>query len=222
MSSNRVELKKHVPYVPDVSALQAARGFYAVMRARRSVRMFSDKPVSRDVITSIVQSATSAPSGANKQPWRFVCVQDPALKRAIREGAEAEERAFYEGRASDVWLDDLAPLGTDANKPFLETAPWLVVVLKLTRHDDDAQVYYANESVGIATGFLLAAAHHAGLATLTHTPSPMRFLRDILGRPENEKPYLLIPMGYPADNCEVPVAGSTRRPLEEVCLMLEG
>src|SRR5262249_47308109 len=158
----------------------------------------------------------SAPSGANKQPWRFVCVQDPALKREIRLGAEQEEREFYTHRAGRQWLKDLEPLGTDENKFFLETAPWLIVVFNLTRGDDGSQVYYVNESVGIAVGLLLAAAHHAGLATLTHTPSPMKFLAKILNRPAHERPYLLIPIGYPADDLVVPQFALTRRRLEEV------
>ena len=221
MSRLSAKLVPYAPFCPREDVLTAAQAFGDVMRQRRSARAFSERPVPREVIESIVQTATSAPSGANKQPWRFVCVQDPSLKRQIREGAEAEERAFYEGRASDVWLDDLEPLGTDANKEFLEVAPWLIVVFKMTRLEDGSPVYYANESVGIASGFLLAAAHHAGLCTLTHTPSPMAFLRDILGRPANEKPFLLIPVGYPADDCKVPAIASERRPLSESCLVIE-
>ncbi|RMH30589.1 MAG: nitroreductase family protein, partial [Planctomycetota bacterium] len=151
----------------------AARAFYETMRTRRTVRMFSDRPVSRETIQWCVRAAGTAPSGANKQPWRFVCVQDPALKRAIRAGAEAEEREFYSRRASAEWLADLAPLGTDPDKSFLEVAPWLIAVFKLARADDGSRVYYINESVGIACGLLLAAIHHAGLVSVTHTPSPM-------------------------------------------------
>jgi nitroreductase len=206
-------------YVPPQSAEAAAAAFFAVMQRRRSVRMFSDRPVARATVEWIVRTATTAPSGANKQPWRFVCVQDPALKRRIREGAEAEERAFYGSRASARWLQDLAPLGTDAHKEFLEVAPWLIVVLKLMQGDDGSQVYYVNESVGIAVGLLLAAAHHAGLATLTHTPSPMKFLAEILGRPAHERPFLLVPLGYPADDCLVPQAAATRKPLAETMVV---
>jgi nitroreductase len=203
-------------YEPDDAPEQAAQAFYDVMRRRRSVRMFSDKPVSRETIEAIIQTAGSAPSGANKQPWRFVCVQDPAIKKQIREGAEEEERAFYNGRANEQWLKDLAPLGTDDNKAFLETVPWLIVVFRLTRGDDGGQVYYSNESVGLACGMLLAAAQHAGLATLTHTPSPMNFLNSILDRPSTERPYLLIPVGYPSDDCVVPAAAVERKAIDEV------
>ena len=203
-------------YAPDASPEQAANNFYDVMRKRRSVRMFSDKPVSRETIQALIKTAGSAPSGANKQPWRFVCVQKKAVKKQIREGAEEEERAFYAGRANEQWLKDLAPLGTDDNKAFLETVPWLIVVFRLTRGDDGGQVYYSSESVGLACGMLLSAAQHAGLATLTHTPSPMNFLNTILDRPANERPYLLIPVGYPADDCVVPAAAIERKPIDEV------
>jgi nitroreductase len=191
--------------------------FYETMRRRRTVRMFSDRPVSAETIEWIVRAGGTAPSGANKQPWRFVAVGSPELKRRIREGAEAEEREFYERRASEEWLRDLAPFGTDEDKGFLEVAPWLIVVFKLMKTDDGGQVYYVNESVGIAVGMLLAAAHHAGLATLTHTPSPMKFLADLLGRPEHERPFLLIPMGYPAAGCTVP--DITRKPLDEILVV---
>lgn len=210
----------HVPftrYDPGREPAAAARAFYEVMDRRRSVRFFSDRPVSRETIEWIVRAAGTAPSGANKQPWRFVCVQDPALKKRIREAAEAEEREFYERRATPEWLADLAPLGTDPNKPFLEAAPWLIVVLKLARTDEGGMVYYLNESVGIATGLLLAAAHHAGLVTLTHTPSPMGFLARVLDRPEHERPFLLIPVGYPAKGCTVP--DIRRKALEEIMVV---
>lgn len=186
------------------------------MRKRRSIREFSQRPVSIATIKWIVRTAGSAPSGANKQPWRFVCVRDPKLKHRIRLGAEAEEKEFYGRRAGRRWLDDLAPLGTDSDKGFLEVAPWLIVVFRLATDDDGGKVYYANESVGIAVGMLLAAAHCAGLATLTHTPSPMKFLSDILKRPEHERPYLLIPVGYPATDCQVPVAAMKRLPLKQI------
>ncbi|QDU86031.1 Putative NAD(P)H nitroreductase [Planctomycetes bacterium Pla163] len=205
-------------YVPDASPEAAAQTFYDVMRRRRSVREFSDRPVSRETIEWVVRTATSAPNGANKQPWRFVAVQDPALKREIRLAAEEEEREFYARRASERWLADLAPLGTDEDKGYLEVAPWLIVVFRLVRADDGGQVYYSDESVGIATGFLLAAAHHGGLATLTHTPSPMKFLSQVLGRPDNERAYMLIPVGYPTDDCTVPAHALPRRPLDEVLI----
>ncbi len=213
------ELTPHVHYRPDLPAQEAADGFYEIMRQRRTIREFSDRPVPRQLIETIVRTACSAPSGANKQPWRFVCVSDPELKRQIRVAAEEEERRFYERRASEQWLDDLAPLGTDADKPFLETAPWLIVVFKLTKADDGGQIYYGTESVGLASGLLLAAAHQAGLATLTHTPSPMGFLCQVLKRPANEKPFLLVPVGYPADDCQVPTFAKTRRPLDEVMVI---
>ncbi|MHC5212817.1 MAG: nitroreductase family protein [Planctomycetota bacterium] len=215
-----------VPYeprhVPDHPPEEAARAFYETMRTRRTVRMFSDKPVSRETIEWIVRAAGSAPSGANKQPWRFVCVQDPELKRAIRLAAEKEEQEFYGSRAGQRWLADLAPLGTDEHKEFLEVAPWLIVVFKLTKGDDDSAMYYPTESVGIATGLLLAAAHHAGLATVTHTPSPMQFLAEVLGRPAHERAFVLIPVGYPADDCRVPQAGSVRKPLDEIMVVDRG
>jgi nitroreductase len=203
---------RHDPGQPPEAA---ARAFYETMRKRRSVRMFSDRPVSWETVEWILRTAHSAPSGANKQPWRFVCVQDPEVRRRLRLAAEQEEREFYARRANDEWLQDLAPLGTDADKPFLETAPWLIAVFALSRMDDGGQVYYLKESVGLACGLLLAAAHQAGLATLTHTPSPMGFLNDILGRPKHERPFLLIPLGHPADDCVVPRAAMARRPLED-------
>lgn len=191
------------------------------MSQRRTVRMFSDRPVSRETIEQIIAAAGTAPSGANKQPWRFVAIDDPALKREIRVAAEEEEREFYARRASPEWLADLRRIGTDEHKPFLEVAPWLIAVFKLMKDDDPRnasdQIYYANESVGIAVGLLLAAAHHAGLASLTHTPSPMKFLGTILRRPSYERPYLLIPIGHPADDCVVPVIA--RKPLDEIMVV---
>ena len=207
---------------PGVPPEQGAREFYERMATRRSIRMFSDEPVSRETIEWIVRAAGGAPSGANKQPWRFVCIADPALKTKIREAAEKEEREFYSRRASERWLEDLAPLGTDDVKEYLEIAPWLVVVFKLGKEDDGSQVYYASESVGLATGMLLAAAHHAGLATLTHTPSPMGFLGELLGRGPNERAYMLIPIGYPADDCTVPAEALRRKPLDEIMTVHDG
>lgn len=185
--------------------VERSRSFLEELRTRRSVRHFSDEPVPEAVIHNCIEAAGQAPSGANKQPWTFVVVTDPELKRRIRVAAEKEEREHYNGRASERWLIDLEPLGTDENKPFLEIAPALIVVFaqRYGKTKDD-QHYYVSESVGIASGFLLAALHHAGLATLTHTPSPMKFLGDILNRPENERAYLLIPVGYPDDGCRVP------------------
>jgi len=194
-----------------------AAAFEVDVQRRRSVRHFSDEPVPLDVLDRCIQAAGSAPSGAHKQPWTFVVVTDPEVKRAIREAAEEEERENYGGRMNDEWVEDLEPLGTDAHKPFLEVAPALVVVLRQAWGEGEGarrQHYYTQESVGIASGFLLAALHHAGLATLTHTPSPMGFLARVLGRPDNEKPYLLIPVGYPAEGCEVPQL--ERKPLDEI------
>ena len=183
--------------------------FYQMMNRRRTVRDFSPEPVPFEIIERAIATAGTAPSGANMQPWRFVVVRDAETKRRIREAAEAEERASYGGRMPERWLRRLAPLGTDWHKPFLETAPYLIVVFRIDYLIDEETketepTYYASESVGIAVGLLLAALHIAGLATLTHTPSPMRFLSDILGRPKSEKPFVLIPVGYPASDARVP------------------
>jgi iodotyrosine deiodinase len=197
-----------------------AKAFQTLMRTRRTVRDFSDRPVPREIIEQAVLTAGSAPSGANQQPWTFACISDPALKARIREGAEEEERAFYAGKAGDEWLDALKPIGTDAHKPFLETAPWLIVIFaQRWGHDADGKKikhYYVPESVGIATGFLIAALHQAGLATLTHTPAPMNFLNELCGRPDNEKALILLVVGYPADGCRVPAIG--KKPLSEIAV----
>ena len=206
-------------YVPAAPAEQAARQTYEILAKRRTVRAFSDRPVSRETIEWLVRAAGSAPSGANKQPWRFVCVQDPHLKRQIRAAAEEEERQFYRSRAGSGWLKDLAPLGTDENKPYLEQAPWLIAVFKLMRGDDGSAVYYPSESVGIAVGLLLVTAHLAGLATVTHTPSPMGFLAQVLGRPSHERAFVLIPVGYPADDCQVPAEAMHKKPLGEIMVV---
>lgn len=193
---------------------ERAERFLAVARRRRSVRHFATDPIPLDVVERCIEAAAQAPSGANKQPWTFALITDPDVKRRIREAAEPEEREFYGGRAPQSWLDDLAHLGTDADKPFLEDAPALIVVFMQRTSDEGARHYYVHESVGLATGFLLAALAHAGLATLTHTPSPMGFLGEILERPEHERPYLLIPVGYPAPDCRVP--DLTRKTLDAV------
>lgn len=202
---------------PPGEMLERSHSFYELMNRRRTVRDFSDKPVPAELIEQIILTASTAPSGANKQPWTFCLVSDPAIKKAIREAAEKEEYTNYHGRMSDEWLDDLKSLGTNWEKPFLETAPYLIVVFKKSWEQAGAEKlknYYVMESVGLATGFLLAALHYAGLVALTHTPSPMNFLQEILKRPENEKPFLLIPVGYPAENAEVP--DISRKSLEEV------
>jgi nitroreductase len=194
------------------------------MSRRRSIREFSPDPVPKFLIELAIATAATAPSGANRQPWHFVAVSDPATKKRIRDAAEAEEREFYEGgRATDEWLEALAPLGTDWHKPFLETAPWLVVVFKEVHGvaEDGAKItnYYVNESVGIACGFFISSIHHMGLVTLTHTPQPMRFLNEILHRPANERPFILFPVGYPADDCRVP--DISKRPFGEVATWVE-
>lgn len=212
-----------VPYTrfdPGVSPEQGARAYFETMDTRRSCRWFSDKPVSRETIEWICRAGGTAPSGAHKQPWRFVCVQDPAIKKAMRDAAEEEEREFYERRASRRWLEDLSPLGTDSSKPFLETAPWIIVVFALAKTDDGGQVYYREESVGIAVGMAISAIHHAGLVTLTHTPSPMKFLREVLGRPEHERPFVVLPVGYPAHDATVP--DMSRKPLDEIMVVDRG
>ena len=202
--------------------IQRARAYADELSRRRTVRDYSDRPVPRAVIEQAVRAAGSAPSGANQQPWHFVAIGDPVIKQKIRAAAEEEERAFYAHRAPEDWLDALAPLGTTADKPFLETAPWLIAVFyERHRIGSDGQrekTYYAIDSVGIATGMLIATLHHAGLATLTHTPSPMGFLTEILGRPKHERPFVLLVAGYPADDAQVPAI--TRRPLPDILTVL--
>lgn len=193
---------------PETEMLERAQNFYQEMKRRKTIREFSDKAVPQAVIETCLLTAGTAPSGANHQPWHFAVVSDPELKKKIRLEAEIEEREFYQHRAPQEWKDALAPLGTDEHKPFLETAPYLIAIFgqKATTMDDGSSVknYYVPESVSIATGFLISALHHAGLATLTHTPSPMGFLNQLLNRPDNEKPYILLVVGYPAENCMVP------------------
>lgn len=196
-----------------------SRAFYQQMNTRRTIRAFAPKPVPREVIENCIRTASTAPSGAHKQPWTFCLVsnENTELRKAIREAAEAEERENYGGRMSERWLEDLKAFGTDAVKPFLEEAPWIVVVFKRVYEQEESEKhnnYYVNESVGLACGFLLAALHNAGLASLTHTPSPMNFLSKVLNRPANERPFLLIPVGHPADDVKVP--NLTRKTLEEI------
>ena len=212
-----VPLTTFVEYPPE--EMQArAREFYEEVRRRRTIRQFSPRPVPREVIEDCLRAAGTAPSGANLQPWHFVVVTDPEVKKKIREAAEVEEREFYSGKAPQEWLDALAPLGTDENKGYLEVAPCLIAVFaqNYALLDDGRKVknYYVTESVGIALGFLIAALHHAGLATLTHTPSPMGFLSTVLERPANERAYLLLVAGFPADGVLVP--DITKKPLEEI------
>lgn len=207
---------------PEDEMRARAEAFRRELARRRTVRQFADTPVPQGVIESCLRAAGTAPSGANLQPWHFVVVTDPALKRRIREAAETEEREFYRRRASPEWLEALAPLGTDERKPFIETAPVLIAVFAerygLRPDGSRFSTYYATESVGLATGLLVAAVHHAGLVSLTHTPSPMGFLSEILGRPGNERPFLLLVVGYPAEGAVVPDIG--RKPLEEIATFL--
>jgi iodotyrosine deiodinase len=200
-----------------------AAEYRSAMRRRRTVRDFSSRPVPKDLIETCIAAAGTAPSGANHQPWRFVAVADDETKRSIRAAAEEEERAFYGGRAPDEWLEALAPLGTDAEKPFLETAPWLIAVFAeswgLMPDGSRRKNYYVTESVGIATGMLISALHLAGLATLTHTPSPMKFLNEVLGRPDNERPFLVLVTGYPASGATVPRI--TKKPLSDIAAFVE-
>jgi len=206
------DTKNFIPYSRESFSseemLEKSKAYFEWLDKRRTLRMFSDQVVSKEVIENIIKSASTAPSGAHKQPWTFVAISNPDIKSKIREAAEKEEFENYHGRMSDEWLEDLKAFDTDEHKPFLEIAPWLIVVFKKT-YDLDAKGeksknYYVNESVGLASGFLLTAIHNAGLVALTHTPSPMNFLQKLLERPTNEKPFLLIPVGYVADNAEVP------------------
>jgi nitroreductase len=201
---------------------QRAASFRKEMQRRRTVRYFSNRPVPREVIEDCLLVAGSAPSGANLQPWHFVVVSDPIIKRQIREAAEKEEHEFYHGRAPQEWLEALAPLGTDEQKPYLETAPYLIVIFAqsygLLPDGRKVKNYYVTESVGIATGMLIAAIHHAGLVSLTHTPNPMGFLNQALGRPENERPIMILVVGYPADDVVVPEIG--KKTLQEIATFM--
>ena len=214
MSFQKLEFNE----IPETEMLDRSANLLNAMKTRRSVRDFSSRPVSEEIIHNCIKTAVYAPSGANKQPWHFMIVKDPKIKKEIRIAAETEEKEFYSHRATKEWLEDLNQFGTDWHKPFLETAPYLIVIFKeiIDKHGDESRKnYYVNESVGIAAGFLLTAIHNAGLASLTHTPSPMKFLQEILNRPENERAFLLIPVGYPADEAEVPAIN--KKPFDEVC-----
>lgn len=208
---------KHPLSFNQEQSLKNVEQHFNFMEARRSLREFSDKPVDQKIIETIIKTASTAPSGAHKQPWTFCAVQNPEIKKQIRVAAEQEEYESYNGRMTEEWLKDLKPFETDWNKPFLEVAPWLIIVFKKIYDLEENQKktnYYVNESVGIATGFLISAIHHAGLVTLTHTPSPMNFLIKILNRPANERPFLLLPVGYAPENAKVP--DLKRKNLEEV------
>jgi len=202
---------KFIKYIPlsfnEDQMIERSKDFYQLLDKRRSVREYSDKKIPKEVIDNIIKTASTAPSGAHKQPWTFCVVSDPEIKKQIRIAAEKEEKESYDNRMPDSWLEDLEPLGTDWRKPFLETAPYLIIVFKRAYELIDGKKrnnYYVNESVGLASGMLISAIHNAGLVTLTHTPSPMNFLQKILERPENERPFLLLPVGYPASDVEVP------------------
>ena len=202
---------------------ECARAFLRQAQNRRTVRDFSDRPIPRDIIEMCILAAGTAPNGAHRQPWRFVAVSDPEIKRVIRVAAEKEEKAFYGGRAPEDWLEALVPLGTDETKPFLENAPYLIVVFGVSyavkENGEKSKNYYVAESVGIATGMLITAIHRVGLVSLTHTPSPMGFLNEILGRPENERPFLILVVGYPAPDATVPEL--RRKSLEEIATFIE-
>ena len=213
--------EEHVPltgYSP-VSAKQMqtrSEDMFDMLLTRRTIRDFSDKPVPQEVIETAIKAAATAPNGANQQPWHFAAISNPDMKRRIKEAAEEEERAFYGGRASDEWLDALTPLGTDASKPFLETAPWLIAIFAQKKGPNGEKHYYVTESVGIAIGMLITTLHAAGLATLTHTPAPMNFLREICDRPNSEKPLVLLVVGHPADNATVPLHALQKKTFDEI------
>ena len=212
------------PHYPEAEMQARAVAFHDQMQSRRSIRAFSDTAVPREIIEHCVLTAGTAPSGANHQPWFFSCIGSPDKKAEIRTAAEAEEREFYAGRAAQEWIDALAPIGTDADKPYMEIAPWLICIFAQRRggiHEgDDHKNYYIHESVGIATGLLIAACHNAGLATLVHTPNPMKFLNGICGRPEHEKPFLILVAGYPAESAMVPNHALVKKPLDAIASFL--
>jgi iodotyrosine deiodinase len=205
---------------PPAEMLVRSEQFYADIKRRHSIRKFSERPVAKAVIENCIKAAGTAPNGANHQPWHFAAIHSQKIKTQVREQAEKHERGFYEGRGGDEWLGALKPLGTDANKPYLEHAPWLIAIFsqKNTQQEDGNKQtnYYVHESVGIATGFLINALHHSGLATLTHTPKPMSFLTKICGRPDNERPYMLLIVGYPANDASVPHHAINKKPLNEI------
>ena len=219
----RIPLQDFTEHPPTEMVARSAH-FYDEIRRRHTIRQFSDRPVSRGIIENCLRAAGTAPNGANHQPWFFSVIGSPDMKKRLREQAEAEERNFYAGKGGAEWLDALAPLGTDAQKPYLETAPWIIAVFAQrrggVRAGIDRQNYYVTESVGIATGFLIAALHHAGLGTLTHTPKPMNFLNELCGRPDSERPFLLLVTGYPAPDATIPVHATIKKPLDEIAAFI--
>ncbi|MFD2176901.1 nitroreductase family protein [Veronia pacifica] len=223
---NFLSLKDYIEYPQDEMLARAKAHFFHIRR-RHTIRDFSDRPVDKDIIKECIKAAATAPSGANHQPWHFVAISDPSVKSQIREEAEALERSFYEGRAGEEWLDALKPLGTDAHKPYLEKAPWLIAIFAQKRggieNDNEQTNYYVHESVGIATGFLIEALHSAGLVTLTHTPKPMSFLKKVCGRDndnDNDRPYMLIVAGYPEEGATIPEHATKKKPLDEIATFI--
>lgn len=216
---NSQPLSDFIEY-PEAEMISRSQSFYDEIRRRHTIREFSDRPVDRSIIENCIKSAGTAPSGANHQPWHFAAISNPATKKAIRTAAEKEEQAFYSGRGGEEWLKALEALGTDDEKPYLETAPWLISIFAQQKGglsvEDQNKNYYVRESVGIATGFLINALHHSGLVTLTHTPKPMNFLNEICQRPKTEKGYILLVVGYPADNARVPDHGSVKKSLQDI------
>lgn len=222
MSESKEFIPYKHPHISPADMISKSQEHFVIMDKRRTLRMFSDKPVPKLVIENVIKTASTAPSGAHKQPWTFCAIANPDVKKKIRIAAEKEEHINYNGRMSDEWLKDLEAFGTDEHKPFLEIAPWLIVVFRhnyAIEEGEKKKNYYVQESVGIATGFLLSAIHHAGLVSLTHTPSPMNFLGQLLDRPTNEKAFLLIPVGYPSEEATVP--NLRRKTLEEMSVFYE-
>jgi len=215
MSEKFLPLEGYSP-VTDAEMSERAADMLSLLSTRRTIRYFEDTPVPQEVIETAIMAAGTAPNGANQQPWHFAAISNPEMKRKIRLAAEEEERAFYAGRASPEWLDALAPLGTDASKPFLETAPWLIAIFAQKKGPEGEKHYYVTESVGIAMGMLITTLHAAGLATLTHTPAPMNFLRDICGRPTSEKPMVLLVVRHPAKDATVPAHALKKKTFEQI------
>ena len=215
MSDEHLPLKGYLP-VTDADMSKRTSDMLELLSTRRTIRDFADTAVPREIIETAIKAAATAPNGANQQPWHFAAISNPDMKRRIRLAAEEEERAFYGGRASDEWLDALTPLGTDASKPFLETAPWLIAIFAQKKGPDGEKHYYVTESVGIAMGMLITTLHAAGLATLTHTPAPMNFLREICGRPTTEKPLVLLVVGHPAKDAKVPAHALQKKTFEQI------
>ena len=216
-------LTDYIEY-PEQEMIERSESFYNDIKRRHTIRQFSDRPVPKEIIENCIKAAGTAPSGANHQPWHFVAISDPEVKKQVREQAEGHERSFYSGRAGEEWLDALKPLGTDADKPYLESAPWLIAIFSQKKggiHAEDKNTnYYVHESVGIATGFLINALHSSGLVTLTHTPKPMSFLSKVCNRPENDRAYMLLIAGYPAEDATVPHHALVKKSIDEISTFL--